>query len=178
MKECRPKYEEVFCRHICRYTLDNESGTLTWKISDINDFNNKRSGYILKEACGCNFILLDLNVYKKQPVINLVFKHKNIKIELNNKLCFKLEDESVIELLCSKNEDLSKQKSIFRYYITREAINILQSKSLVSVYIQTNESTGRMLFKDIIGLSFASYVYIYKEIFVSNIYIEICSCNR
>ena len=160
------KSELLLYKEIFRSNIENENSnkTIVWEINDVI-YSDKppRQGFLFRETYGCNFILLNINIYENKPVIYLTFNPKNIKIELQCILYFKFEDAFIIELHNGEYGILSPRKALYKYYISKEVINTFLNKSLESIYIIDN-NTNITHFSSALNYPFSAYAYIYKEI--------------
>ena len=153
-------------KDVFRYGLDvNRDQIIIWEIADSAvSRKNIRPGFLFKEVCGSNFILLDLNVSKKTSIVNLIYKPQNTKIDPNSNLYFKFIDGTIIKLAQNEYSVVSKNKSLLKYHISKECIETLSSKQLKSIYIQIRDDSIRNYFSCNFHFPFTAYANIYKEI--------------
>lgn len=156
------RYESLVNKKFFQYKI--EANTIVWNIYDFMNNDIKRQGLLFKEVGGCNFILIDFNVYHKLSIVEVVFKPKNVSIDYQSKLSFQLENKMIIELHNCEWLKLQNNKAILRYSITKEAIELLLNNHLESIYFHKHENSCVNYFESVMDVSFAKYVNIYKEI--------------
>lgn len=125
----------------------NHSKIIIWDIIEDYNHNNKRPGFLLRESKGYNFLLIDLNIYNNYPVINIIFKPKNLRIGSDNNLCFRFLDSKIIEIQSDGNHIYNQNKNILRFPLSKEALNSLTNNGLSSIYIESSDKTNKTTFK-------------------------------
>lgn len=118
------------------YKVSNIDGYfyIDWNIKNITDSISK--GFLLRETNGCNFVLCDLNFIHNRPILNLVFKPNNIDACSEDKLCFWLKNNKLIELNVSRSKEI-KKKICNTYVLTKEVIELLIDNPIIKIGVKS-----------------------------------------